>query len=511
MSFEFPTDRLTSLHRELGLENWIKHFHRPMPILGKILLSPLSKKDALERYQELREVKEKLLKMKLKTEDLLAESEFLPSLDTVFNAMRNQSMELVDHHRLGDYLNHELRLLRWEKKLSKSASNLDLVNHLLAQLDGFLENNFGSLRLSAHLLEKQEQLLKHREELNGSIKDLERQVLTKTGLEIRYGYPRHLYDADTSRLECLKELDCIELRHEEQKWIARIHLTPLQLQLQSQIEQLEHSLNLEYNQLLGNLNQKIESSLPALEEMYQHRRKKTLLYILLATSERLQLTIPELCDAKKIRLVEAKLPIMEEYTQDYVPLNFEMRAGANLLVGANMSGKTTILKTIFFMTTLVQYGLPVPAKALEIHFPETIYCHLPGTGDLRKNLSALGAELEFWSTKFTADAFILVDEMFHSTDPVSGVFLTRVFLEECRGDDRFLLATTHFNEVLKFKHTTFFRMTSSGRALQFDPGEEPMQSLGQEALHSALKFSLPNLVKSKIKKRLKTLEPEPDQ
>lgn len=508
MPLEFPADLLTPLHLELGLQKWIQSFHRAIPILGKTLLRPLLPDAAAKHFKDLRELSVKLNAVKLKTEDLLCESQNLPSLDVVFNALRNQSMEQVDYHRLGAYLSHELRLLQWEKKLAENDQSTNLVEHLLAILDQFLEDNFGALRLSAQLLKKQQLLLRQREEIGLKIEDLEEKILKATNLGIRYGYPRHFNLTDETMLKSLEKLAFIDLNQEGGKWVACLKLTPELLNLEDEIQKLEQSLGFELNQLLGKLNQKVELFLQALEGLYQQRRQKTLSYLLLATSERLNLTIPRLCEEKKMCLVDGRLPITEEYTREYVPLNLELHAGANLLVGANMSGKTTILKTIFFMATLVQFGLPVPAQDLEMHFPNAIFCHLPGTGDIRKNLSAFGAELEFWTTPFPANTFILIDEMFHSTDPISGVFFTRVFTEECQVQNQFLLATTHFNEVLNLKNTVFFRMLSNGKAERFEPSRDPLKGLDTQALESALNFSLPTSVKNKIRKRLKSLKLE---
>ena len=502
MTLEFPADNLSPLARELGITDWLSRFHHPVPILGKILLQPLKEKEAKKRYQQLDQLKNQLESHALNAFDFLKSTQLLPPLEPVINAMRHHCLEQVDLHQLGAYLKQELDLLKLEEGIKDGTVNKLCIQQIWKILENFLEDDFGSIRYKSSALKKQARLASQKQKLEEEIQNLEKLIFSHCGLKLTYGYPREIQDPDENLLQRLQSTPHLVLRDEGNHLVVRIQLPMQLLQLEEEQLQLMELLNSELNHTLIKLNQEIRPFLDPLESLYQQRQVRSLHYLLLTACDQLKLTIPRISSKPIFQVKKGKLPFMEKNTKDYVPLDFEMNPGANLLVGANMSGKTTILKTLYFLATLVEYGLPVPATSLELRFPRGIHCHFPNAGNLRKNLSALGDELEFWSAKFQKGAILFVDEMFHSTDPVSGMYLTQAFIEEFQAKELFLLATTHYREALELPEPVFFRMVSNGKASVFQPGEVALENMETASLRAALKFSIPTGVKSKIRKRI---------
>lgn len=58
--------------------------------------------------------------------------------------------------------------------------------------------------------------------------------------------------------------------------------------------------------------------------------------------------------------------ILESERKTYQPIDIEIGKGACLITGANMAGKSVILKTVALAQTLFQFGFFVPAIQAEI-------------------------------------------------------------------------------------------------------------------------------------------------
>jgi dsDNA-specific endonuclease/ATPase MutS2 len=101
---------------------------------------------------------------------------------------------------------------------------------------------------------------------------------------------------------------------------------------------------------------------------------------------------------------------------------------------------------------------------------------------------------------------VLVDELFQSTDPVSGAQLSKIFLEEFRNSGIFLLVTSHYSQVLKVSGLRFLRMKNYGGPVPFQPETEPLSGIESEVLKSTLDFQLPDRVIDRIKKRIQRLQ-----
>lgn len=57
--------------------------------------------------------------------------------------------------------------------------------------------------------------------------------------------------------------------------------------------------------------------------------------------------------------------LCEKLGVDYVPLDAAFDAGATVIFGSNMGGKTVVLKTLAFLQLCAQTGLFVPARRFE--------------------------------------------------------------------------------------------------------------------------------------------------
>jgi DNA mismatch repair ATPase MutS len=203
-------------------------------------------------------------------------------------------------------------------------------------------------------------------------------------------------------------------------------------------------------------------------------------------------------------------------------LNIALGKGVNVLFGANMTGKTTVLKTLYFHLVLVKFGLPVPATVLTLGFPDRIGLQLRSSGQTGSGLSGFGEELRFFCGIDDSSSVYLIDELFHSTDPVNGVKLSKAFLMGLSASRSLFLCTSHYPDVLTIPGLTFFRMKDSelelnqsdiDHLLEQVPFEVETLPVGAVAdnwtdskkpLRIALHFPLSETIKQNIRKQLET-------
>ena len=187
-----------------------------------------------------------------------------------------------------------------------------------------------------------------------------------------------------------------------------------------------------------------------------------------------------------------------------------------------MSGKTTVLKTVYFLLTLVQLGLPLPARNITLHYPAQVALALKSPGDIRTNSSTYSEELSFFAQPMKDGAYILSDELFLSTDPANGVILSKIVVQSMTDADMVFFCTTHYPEILNTKNSALYKMEDvnplllkkNGYDLQslhnFMPyrltpiseGDHEKIRTSTAPLETALLFDLPQDIKEAIKTHL---------
>lgn len=162
------------------------------------------------------------------------------------------------------------------------------------------------------------------------------------------------------------------------------------------------------------------------------------------------------------------------------------RNGATLIIGANMGGKTVVLKTLSMCQYLYQFGFGIPAEYASMRcFDEVFFC----IGDEQssvKGLSSFAAEMKridhvIKVARNNANILALIDEPARTTNPVEGTALVTALIDLLKNFGMSLLVTTHYNvEVLDCKRLRV-RGLENGRMnyelLEVVDGEVPHEAL----------------------------------
>jgi len=123
-----------------------------------------------------------------------------------------------------------------------------------------------------------------------------------------------------------------------------------------------------------------------------------------------------------------------------------------LITGANMSGKTVILRTVALAQTLFQFGFFVPAASAQIPVIDDILLSIDEKQDELKGLSSFAAEMLqidriIKKIKNNSNILILIDEPARTTNPIEGMAIVNALIELLSMYKAPSLVTTHYSGI----------------------------------------------------------------
>ncbi len=199
------------------------------------------------------------------------------------------------------------------------------------------------------------------------------------------------------------------------------------------------------------------------EEIAETLRAVAYLDILLAKAiqvENMGLILPEVKDGKKNeRLSFQKLfhpqlrDILLQEGRKFQPVDVVLERGVTLLTGANMAGKSVLLKSIALAQGLAQFGFYVPAERAEIvPVSDILTCMGDGQDEL-SGLSSFAAEMLcvneiLLRVKRGEKVLVLIDELARTTNPTEGRAIVNGVIEFLAAYQIRALVTTHYGGII---------------------------------------------------------------
>lgn len=445
-----------TLTEELGLHAFTALFDSNLPIIQYQLLRPLEKAAGEEHFANLCSLKKSITDSTSNLEQLLVASAKLPALEQALSFFERGQLEQYHLFELGNFLIANGKLLKLEKDfpLTNNPTCLDKLNKILNE---YTIEEFSSLRLTREEQKLQKQINTLDKTIAQQLTKLETEIKRQTGLEMTYPFPREIdpNSANRSKLKSCSLLTCST----KQGMLLVDYLLPDELQETSASkEALQNKFSNLIREKLSTINQKLSPCYQEFSSYYRQRQKRCFSYHLLRTAEKYNLVLPELTQTLSLTLKKAKLPALEKLQPNYQPLDVELNQGAAVLFGANLTGKTTTLKTIYFILTLIRLGLPVPAQSAVLTFPEELDLLLKSSGSIEEGQSSFSGELDFLVKAEKSGQYILVDELLHSTSPVSGADLSGIFLSAFSSAEKIFFCTSQYPEVFTTEGISFYRM-----------------------------------------------------
>jgi len=144
--------------------------------------------------------------------------------------------------------------------------------------------------------------------------------------------------------------------------------------------------------------------------------------------------------------------LLEQNGKKFQAVDIHIPQQPCLIMGANMAGKTVLLKTLCLAQYLFQFGFFVPAERAQICVvDEILTCMEDGQSEL-KGLSSFAAEIlnvnnMLKEAKSGRKPLILIDELAHTTNPVEGSAIINGVLEVLHENKTQSVVTTHFPNI----------------------------------------------------------------
>ena len=144
--------------------------------------------------------------------------------------------------------------------------------------------------------------------------------------------------------------------------------------------------------------------------------------------------------------------LLKREGKTFTPVSLCLKAGANVLTGANMGGKTVALSTITLNILLAHCGFFIFGKALSLPVLDYIFFIGHVGQSLSEGLSSFGAEVKEVSSLITAmqnkRGFCALDEFARTTNPDEGRLMVQALLSFAEKYRAFCLLSTHLNGVV---------------------------------------------------------------
>jgi DNA mismatch repair ATPase MutS len=142
--------------------------------------------------------------------------------------------------------------------------------------------------------------------------------------------------------------------------------------------------------------------------------------------------------------------ILNNSSRNYQHIDIKILNSPVLITGANMSGKTVLLKTIALSQYLFQFGFYVPATSAKMMVFDKIMLSVGDNQSELNGLSSFAVEMLnindiITEVKKGGNILVLVDELARTTNPDEGIAIVGAFIEIMAKYNTTSIITTHYS------------------------------------------------------------------
>lgn len=175
------------------------------------------------------------------------------------------------------------------------------------------------------------------------------------------------------------------------------------------------------------------------------------------TAMRRNFVCPVLHDGDQIEIVEGRHPIVEAFSSEsFVPNDLFMNNTTDrllIITGANMSGKSTVMRQVALIQVLAQIGSFVPADSAKLPILDRIWTRVGASDDLASGRSTFMVEMTETAAilhNATPRSLILLDEIGRGTSTFDGLSIAWAVAEYLHNSPEHSAKTlfaTHYHEL----------------------------------------------------------------
>ena len=136
--------------------------------------------------------------------------------------------------------------------------------------------------------------------------------------------------------------------------------------------------------------------------------------------------------------------------KDFQPVTIQLKKSVCFITGANMAGKTVVLKTVALCQYLYQFGFFIPAEKAKISIVDKILVSVEDGQSDQKGLSSFASEMLQINAMVEealkgTNVLILIDELARTTNPVEGRAIVNAVANIFNENNVRSLITTHYS------------------------------------------------------------------
>jgi dsDNA-specific endonuclease/ATPase MutS2 len=174
--------------------------------------------------------------------------------------------------------------------------------------------------------------------------------------------------------------------------------------------------------------------------------------------------------AAKTNLVQLRNPEVDEILhaqgKQFQPIDIAFGQETVLVTGANMAGKSVLLKTLSLAQYLLQFGFFIPAEQAEMVLVDEVITSIGDNQSEHSGLSSFAVEILtidriIKTAKRGVRVLALVDELARTTNPEEGKRLVNSFIRMAQTLSVTAIVTTHYSGI----HTDCRRLRVRGLRL----------------------------------------------
>ncbi|KAG2315287.1 hypothetical protein Bca52824_018409 [Brassica carinata] len=161
---------------------------------------------------------------------------------------------------------------------------------------------------------------------------------------------------------------------------------------------------------------------------------------------------PELTENGPLAIDAGRHPILESIHNDFVPNSIFMSEASNMLVvmGPNMSGKSTYLQQVCLVVILAQIGCYVPARFATMRVVDRIFTRMGTMDNLESNSSTFMTEMRetaFIMQNVSNRYLIVMDELGRATSSSDGLAMAWSCCEHLLSLKAYTVFATHMDSL----------------------------------------------------------------
>ena len=142
--------------------------------------------------------------------------------------------------------------------------------------------------------------------------------------------------------------------------------------------------------------------------------------------------------------------VLESNGKAFYPVDIAFTKVPVTIIGANMGGKSVVLKTLVLNQLLAQFGFGIAAECCCINIVDGVVFCIGDDQNAQKGLSSFAAEMLSIDSAVKRlrkgeNILVLVDEPARTTNPVEGTALVEGLLEVISNNKGGFILTTHYN------------------------------------------------------------------